>query len=534
MSPFFSPGLLEARSSIPDYHRLVSCTSNGIGSERVPGVFAILRTSPLTPEASEQWEELLDAMTDSQMKNRRAVSFIIWICIFVSMSLLQGTAPTLSSAQEELRGFVPLEPDQLRKLNKEARPEVKKSPVRSKAVIDIHHANFDARLLSSLRESKLRGEPISFQVSQSISVTVVTDRFEEDSNKTVEWSGQVRGDLNGSFDFIVRSGRALYGDIRVGGRLYEIRPIGSGFQHRILTLDLKKFPPDDPPSRRRLRPERLEHRPMPRVEDRQPTLQVPQVDVMVLYTKAAARQAAGKINGEICLAVSRMAKSLNKSEVKAKIRLVHHAEWDYNETASTANTALGKLTSILDDIGAQDKIKALRREHGADLVSFWVSDRVGKGKTCGAAYTTLAFPNPDNAYSVVLLSCANAEYSFAHELGHLLGANHDRFADEVRESTRDNWGYVKADKGWRTIMAYNRSDCLRAFCDRLNYWSNPDVLHKGDATGRSIDEPRADCTSADPSACDGPANNKHTLDMAAPHVADYMEPANALGNVSCE
>lgn len=517
----------------------------------------------------------MDAITHTQRYTRRA-KLLISVCLIISVSILQGPtslswaddpvssapglAPVPSEQPKSTSFFVPLPSGELEKLNSNAQSAVIKSPVRIKAVIDIHHAKIDAKEFASLAARSVTiGAPISFQLSsKGPPVTVVTDRLEQGLEGTLEWDGHVPGDPNSSVHLIVNiKASSVFGDIRVGGRLYEISLIGSG-THTIYTLDLKRLPPDHPPNRQARRPRRVEESPMPAGSDyprpiadkgesisvklaQRPHAQegshteqgdiifvgLPQIDVMVLYTTSAANQAR-EIGTQVCLAMKQMTTALVKSGVQATVRLVHHGELNYNEAGYTDPTRLGNLNNILDEIRTLETIKNLRRDYGADVVSFWVSDNVGAGTACGLS-PILSPPEPSNwiaAYSVVLRSCATANLSFAHELGHLLGANHDRFADSASNSPKYNWGFVNPKKSWRTVMAYDRSDCHLGSCVRLEYWSNPTVLHHGDATGCSQ-------TSDDPSACDGPANNKRALDNAAPIVANFRPSAHALGNVSC-
>lgn len=533
-------------------------------------------------------EGLMDTITHSQRYSRRAAA-LVSVCIIVSMAILQGPT-TFSWADDEVSPppgltplpgqqpkpisiFVPLPPNELQKLNTAARSAVNKSPVRIKAVTDIHHANIDTKLFASLVARSITiGAPVSFQVSQGTSVTVVTDRLEQGLSGTLKWYGHIPGDPNSSVHIMVNTkDRSLFGGIRVRRTVYEIRPTPSG-AHTIYTLDPTRLPPDHPSDTHGQLSGRIEYSPVLAQPDHlgpaadsdegNPVKLVarlhvregiraepvdgifvgpPQIDVMVLYTQEAANQAVmGLISDEVCYAIDQTTTSFIKSGVQATVRLVHHGVATISEASYGGN--IDNLLSDLKDPMKSASVHALRDTYGADVVSVWLSDSFRNGTTCGA--TTTLSPassgNRDAAYSTVVRSCATdlERFSFVHELGHVLGANHDRYKDSSGRDPNYNWGYVRPDKGWRTIMAYNRDDCASAYCNRLDFWSNPTVSHFGDATGEPVMALREDCSpnlgiGNSPSDCKGSAYNKRTLDEAAPIVANFKQPANALGNVSC-
>ena len=72
-------------------------------------------------------------------------------------------------------------------------------------------------------------------------------------------------------------------------------------------------------------------------------------------------------------------------------------------------------------------------------------------------------------------------YTFAHEIGHVMGATHDI---EAAPGNGYNHGYrhqpAQGDR-WRTILAY---DCAGG-CSRLNYYSSPNRYYNGAPMGDS-------------------------------------------------
>jgi len=188
------------------------------------------------------------------------------------------------------------------------------------------------------------------------------------------------------------------------------------------------------------------------------------------------------------------------------VRLAHSEEVDYAETGDS-NADLQHLHDGAD--GSLDAVHALRDCFGADLVSFWVetSDACGRGYKMDTVSADFAA----NAYSVVQRSCATGYYSFGHEMGHNMGADHDWYVNSKTTPYTYAHGYVNTSKRWRTIMAYD-DECSEAGfnCTRIQYFSNPDVSYDGDPSG---------ITEADPH----PANNAKVLNQTRTTVAEFRE-----------
>jgi hypothetical protein len=232
------------------------------------------------------------------------------------------------------------------------------------------------------------------------------------------------------------------------------------------------------------------------------------IDVMVVYTAAARSDEGGTaaMNALINLAVSTTNTTYANSGIHQRIRLVHAAEVDYAETKALG-TDRGRLQDPKD--GFMDGVHSLRDTYKADLVSLFVSDGDG---SCGIGYilTSVSTASADRGFSVVDKNCAVGNYSFAHELGHNMGARHDRFKDNTDNSPYPyNHGYFYAPGKWRTVMAY-KDGCEAAgtSCRRIPYWSNPDKFYNGVPMG---------VPSPSPSAAD----NRQTLNNTASTVANF-------------
>ena len=95
-------------------------------------------------------------------------------------------------------------------------------------------------------------------------------------------------------------------------------------------------------------------------------------------------------------------------------------------------------------------------------------------------------------YSTVTVAY-NMPDIFVHEVGHCLGAMHDRYTSGMDQALDDltyDYGYclpcnadcLAAQKGYSTVMAYERS-CPPPNRERILYFSNPDVTYQGIPTG---------------------------------------------------
>lgn len=112
-------------------------------------------------------------------------------------------------------------------------------------------------------------------------------------------------------------------------------------------------------------------------------------------------------------------------------------------------------------------------------------------------------------FTVISVRCATQSHSFAHELGHNLGAHHDRASAGTEQGCYSySYGYQNPSLGYRTIMSY---PCSTGSCARVNYFSNPD-LNKDGLDGYPLGVPVGDPLEA---------NNVQTFNLNGPIVAQY-------------
>ena len=397
----------------------------------------------------------------------------------------------------------------------------------------------DLGQLETARKEVLAGRPaaLALNLFDEVSFPVIVERSAPTSSG-YSLSGRLEGVPFGTMALVVNDG-VVMGKVRTLDAVYTIRSIGPG-TYVIERTDPTVF---------------VEGAPLKPVE---PTSAVDsqtdarsteeddesEIDVFVVWTPTARRDAGGTrhIETAIDLAVVETNDAYAASDATQRIKLVGAVEVNYEESGGLA-THLPRLTNRSD--GYLDEIHTLRDSYAADLVHLVSSGYCSGGDMQGLAY---AMEDPSasfasSAFSAsVFCNLANLQHVrrglssriFAHELGHNMGLQHDRY---VRNTTLNkpypySHGYVNQrafeDGGatrnarWRTIMSY-RDQCADAgfTCQQLLRFSNPDQRYPnadGHPMGIPGDDPSEDV--------DGPADAVRSLDNTRRIVANFRPSAS--------
>jgi hypothetical protein len=333
------------------------------------------------------------------------------------------------------------------------------------------------------------------------------------------WVGHIAGVELSNVTLATVDG-VMAGSVVTPAAAYSIRYRRPGL-HEIRQVDQSQFPPELDPIR--VSPGGQEDVPAfgePGVSGDDGST----IDVMVLYTPAAASAAGGTsaMTTLINLGVSETNTSYSNSGIVQRLRLVHAEQVPYTE--DLAGGLNRDLVNLRNGYGALAGVGALRDTYGADIVTL-LANNTGSAGTCGIGYlmTSASTTFAPYAFNVVQQTCVSPNFSFAHELGHNMGAMHDWFMDNGVQPYTYAHGYVSATDRWRTVMAYNDVCKAQGFnCTRLLYWSNPDVSYGGIPMGIAGGT-NSSCPSGDVSNVSCDADDHRALNNTAPTVANFRQ-----------
>lgn len=347
----------------------------------------------------------------------------------------------------------------------------------------------DRSSIASVREAEILFPPgyladvakrtIRFPLFDGKSYSAVRTVFEHRSIDDRTWRGTIT--VGGVVGDVVLTFRGAYvaGLIYSPDAVFEIVPRGD--RHFLVELDQRLFPEcggelklNDPT-------------PDTALNTGAASDSGDRIDVLVVYTTATKNFLGGDAQAQTLAqqAVDASNTAYLNSKIRQRIRMVHAQEWAYTETTS-ASTDLSNLRNNL-------AIQALRDTHKADLVAM-IGEISG---ACGVGYLMGSNPNgnPNAGYTVTARSCAVGNLTFAHELGHNMGSQHN---PENGSGATYAYGYGHYVNGvFRTVMSY--VDPCPNGCTRRAFFSNPAVQFSGFPTGldNSRDNARSINNTAD-------------------------------------
>ena len=294
------------------------------------------------------------------------------------------------------------------------------------------------------------------------SITAKLKSTKEKSPTNYIWKGQVEGDKLSTVTMTVK-GDKITGIIRSSKGDFEIKSEGNGV-HSIREINYALFPRHVHLTPRR--PAGISARaeaPPPREVARVAT-----IDILVAYTQSALERLAGSVDELENTAdayIEDANVSFETSNILIRLNKVGSAlAVDYRDTPNDIQTDYARLVEPRD--GHMDNVHAERDSRRADIVVLFMS---GGTDACGVGHQM----NQDNwdffdtrAFSAVRLGCLSG-HALAHEIGHNLGAAHNR--EDADHTPFQTYGYGYRTTSVRTIMSY---PCVNDTCRILPIFSS--------------------------------------------------------------
>ncbi len=327
------------------------------------------------------------------------------------------------------------------------------------------------------------GAEIKLPFGQGAEVTLVRVNSTAQKDGSVTWVGKVQ-ETGERAVLMLWSNALLTGYFAYKGTVYTLEHAGGGV-HAVSEMDRNKLPPDhapsaahrdsEPASKQAKLPPKVPHEPAvePFSDEVRRALEAKPItiDLMVLYTPNVAKHYIRDPADLLALAIEEVNETYRNSGLgNVTLRLAHSQAVNYDGTTEDQFT---HLYTMVDGLGPFKNVKKLRDEKRADIVGLIIDNPKG----CGLS--TRIRPDSDEAFFVVHHACAATTMSIGHEIGHILGARHDRFIDESNVPVAYGHGFVNGTK-WRDIMSY-KEGC--GGCARIPFWSNPRIMYQGEPTG---------------------------------------------------
>jgi sugar lactone lactonase YvrE len=409
------------------------------------------------------------------------LGFVSVVAVLVVADSSDGQ-PSISGipAQGPTELFVPVDPPIPTPLRSDA------AIVRSRPVRIVREA--------LAKPERLVGRALVLELFDDTVVSLGVERLRRRSPQAYTLTGRIAGADQGFFALVVEE-HVVLANIRVSGKgYYQLQYLGQGV-HAIQEVDESLQKPcgveneADPLSA--LYPVVGTQNLQTLVDDGS------ELDVVVVYTPSALATAGGiaAVHAAIELGVAEANLSFENSEVSTRIRVVHKEEIDYQESGSMPTD----LSRLRDGTHGLDVAHTLRDEYCADVISLMLDPL--DPDWAGYAYVMSASRLPPYDFAPravhVVTYYAFRGLTFAHELGHNLGARHNRGSscgtgdctdlccagDPTKEqlvgSYDYSYGHIVPDQ-WRTVMAY-WFEC--SYCPRMPFYSNPTLAFGGLPTG---------------------------------------------------
>ncbi|NDJ57805.1 hypothetical protein GWD52_12530 [Enterobacteriaceae bacterium 4M9] len=328
-------------------------------------------------------------------------------------------------------------------------------------------------------------EILTVRTPDNTAITYYKKRLRVENGRQI-WTGF--RDKNATHDLmnnivLVNNNGSIAASFRVDGQLYQIYPAKNN--HAVVAkIDEGKIPVSPPGSTTSaIRTVTCPvHPPYQGDSGQKSTIRV------AIVTTKESRQALSASDLTALTTVAFEEANLGAANSDVGINFVPAGILDanYSENGSYSTMLNEMRTSSGSELSKE--IDNFRTKNRAHLAVMLLKDNSASGKGYNDATRSTAF-------SVIRYSYLTGTYTFAHEMGHNIGASHDLEQYENNQPQRlpcYRHGFKSEESssasGWRTIMSYK---CNTGSCSRINMYSNPRITYNGIAAGNAEFEDNA-------------------------------------------
>jgi len=195
---------------------------------------------------------------------------------------------------------------------------------------------------------------------------------------------------------------------------------------------------------------------------------------ITVYTDQTFRKSF-KSDAELAAFVNLAISETNQGYANSQVPINMYLKCLLNTPSADASSSDTILNNFL--ASAKNDFKTFRRAADVTvLLSNSYSDN------CGVAYFDQL--KSGQTLGTVSKGCATGYYSFGHEIGHMVGAHHNKETGARNPAYPAGYGFLMrppVNSGYRTILGYP----AQGYNTRINYYSNPKIGYNKIPTGEA-------------------------------------------------
>lgn len=351
-------------------------------------------------------------------------------------------------------------------------------------------------------------------------IQLIRERYFVNNSGKLVWLGSIKGYPNSVAGFTLSS-EGISGSLSFDGKLLQLVRDNSGqLWLKDRSADMLNNPKDDviasPKLSKKAQEQTSNMSLLPNINGTQPRgFSNDETITMLIYYPTTALEISPSLLDLIELDVAQANQAFENNQLATRLVVSKILPLDIRET----DDALNQMQSRS---GPFANLEYVRQKYAADFVHFYVPNLIsiaGKRAYCGVA-NYAAFPDgyisSDSAVGMTSINCAGG-LTFVHEIGHNMGARHDRHMENGGDSRQSNYGYINLQQGVRTIMSYpDGCSGNQVVCQQIPYFSTPKLTPDGNTIGIAEGEQES-------------ADNAAMLTTSGHSLANLIGPQRPIG-----